>query len=87
VETPLVDAKLTHLADQWHTLALVFDGTRMMQYADGVEELSAERPFAPRGPGRTCLGARINQVSHFRGAIATVRFTPRALPPGALLRP
>jgi hypothetical protein len=37
--------------------------------------------------GAVSLGVRINRASWFKGAIHTVRISPRALAPAELLRP
>jgi len=37
------------------------------------------------GPGLTSLGVRQNLISHFKGRIRLVRFTPAALTADALL--
>ena len=37
-------------------------------------------PFKPQTPGRASVGARMNQVTHFQGAIHQARFTHEALP-------
>ncbi|MGD0897664.1 MAG: LamG-like jellyroll fold domain-containing protein [Thermoguttaceae bacterium] len=86
-EQPLNDPRLAHPLGRWHNLALVYDGHEMIQYVDGVCELRAPIRRAPMGPGKVSLGARINDVFWFRGALATVRFAPRALEPGELLKP
>jgi hypothetical protein len=83
----LNDPKATHPAAQWHTLALVYDGTEMTQYVDGKKELSGKAAFPPMKKGRASLGARMNLVSWFKGEIRRVRITPRALAAEELLRP
>jgi hypothetical protein len=83
----LVDAAKVHPAGVWHSAALSYDGRTMRHYVDGREELSRELKFRPLGPGRTSIGMRLNRVHWFKGAVRTVRFTPRALPPPELLRP
>lgn len=86
VETFLNDARRLHAVGTWHTMALVCDGSRMMQFVDGQLELTAEVAFLPRGKGRTSLGARINGIWPYRGVIHTVRFSHAALASGDLLR-
>jgi hypothetical protein len=83
----LNDAKLTHPLGAWHTLALVCDGKTMVQYVDGVRELASRIPYEPMKAGAVSLGVRINRASWFKGAIHTVRISPRALAPAELLRP
>ena len=83
----LMDEQKTHRTGSWTTAALSYDGRTMRHYVNGKEELSRELKFRPLTQGRTSLGMRLNRVFWFKGAIRTVRFTPRALPPADLLRP
>jgi hypothetical protein len=83
----LNDPKRLHAAGQWHTLALVCDGTRMFQYVDGVKELEGKVAYAPMKAGSTSIGMRINRVHWFKGAIRLVRISPRALAADELLKP
>jgi hypothetical protein len=85
--TALADAGKSHSTDAWHTLALVFDGKRMLQYVDGVQELSGSVVYGGMGKGKTSIGMRINKVHWFKGAIREIRITPRALPASELLKP
>jgi hypothetical protein len=79
--------KFTHPVGQWYQAALVFDGQEMSHYVNGAKELSSTITFSPLREGRTSIGARINQVYWFKGAIRTVRFAPRALHPSEFLKP
>jgi hypothetical protein len=79
--------KFTHPVGQWYQAALVFDGREMRHYVNGVEELSSKITFSSLREGRTSIGVRINQVHWFKGAIRTIRFTPRPLQPGEFLKP
>ena len=83
----LFDAAKTHGAAAWHTAALVYDGRSMTHYVDGVREADGPISVASFGPGRTALGARLNQVSWFKGRLRQLRVTPAALPVSRLLRP
>jgi len=47
--------------------------------------LSEEIQFTAQQAGTTSLGVRLNKVHWFKGAIRTVRFTPRALKPEEFL--
>jgi hypothetical protein len=82
----LLDRTRTHAAGQWHTAALVYDGRTMTHYVNGEKELSGEIAFPPIGGGRTSIGVRQNQVSWFKGRIHTIRFSPGAVAPAAMLR-
>ncbi len=81
----LVDPQKTHPAGAWTAAALSYDGRTMRHYVNGREELARELAFRPLGPGRTSIGMRLNRVHWFKGAIRSVRFTPRALAPEELL--
>lgn len=87
IEYPLNDPALLHPLGQWHTLAMVCDGSTMTQYVNAVRELSCPVAFTPQGPGRMSIGMRINKVCPFQGAVAVLRFTDVALPAGQLLKP
>lgn len=87
-EMPLNDRYLLHPLGHWHTLALTFDGTTMRQYVNAAFEMEAPVPFyLPLPHIRIALGARINRIWPFAGAIARVRITPAVLAPADLLRP
>ena len=83
----LIDPNRVHPTDAWHSAALTYDGRTMRHYVNGHEELSGELKFRPLVQGRTSIGMRMNRVFWFKGAIRTIRFTPRALRPPALLAP
>jgi hypothetical protein len=76
----LLDRTRLHPADRWYWVALVYDGTKMSHYVNGVLELEGAVEFPPMSAGRTSIGVRQNRVSWFKGAISEVRFTPGALP-------
>jgi hypothetical protein len=80
----LLDRTRLHPADRWYWVALVYDGTKMSHYVNGVLELEGAVAFSPMSAGRTSIGVRQNRVSWFKGAIAEVRFTPAALPAAQL---
>jgi hypothetical protein len=82
----LLDRTRLHPTDRWYWVALVYDGTRMSHYVNGVLELEGVVAFAPMSAGRTSIGVRQNRVSWFKGAISEVRFTPAALPATRLRR-
>jgi hypothetical protein len=79
VRLTLLDREKLHSAEQWHWVALSFDGETMAHYVDGRKELEGEIAFRPMTSGRMSLGVRINKVSWYKGCIREVRFTPRAL--------
>ena len=83
---PLLDKTLLHPADQWHWIALVYDGKKMANYINGVKELEGEVAFPPMLTGQMSIGVRQNLVYWYKGAIREVRFHPVALAPAALQR-
>ena len=70
-----------HAIGPWYHAAIVVDGADFSHFVNGQLELSEPIQFQPPQSGRTSLGVRINKVHWFKGAIRTVRFTPRALAP------
>ncbi len=82
----LLSERNPHPVGLWYHAALVFDGSEMRQYVDGRRELSAPVRFTPPRAGQTSIGARLNHVSWFKGAIREIRFTPRALGPEEFLQ-
>lgn len=83
---PLLDKTLLHPTDQWHWVALVYDGKTMANYINGVKELEGEVAVPPMAEGRLSIGVRQNKVCWYKGAVREVRFYPSALPPDALQR-
>ena len=75
-----------HDVGTWQHAAIVADGDTMRHYVNGQLELSDSLSFTPQKSGRTSLGVRINKVHWFKGAIRTVRFTPRVLEPAEFLK-
>jgi hypothetical protein len=82
----LIFPEKRHAVGEWAHVAQTFDGRFYRAYVNGVLEGEAELAFTPQGPGRTAIGARMNRVDYFQGAIATIRFTQRALRPQEFLR-
>jgi hypothetical protein len=83
----LNNPKLTHPLGQWHCAALVYDGRQMVQYVNGVKELSKDIAFSPLEKGKASIGSRMNKVSWFKGAVRLIRVTPGVLPPEEMLKP
>ena len=71
-----------HALGPWYHVALVVGDGAMRHYTNGELELEAEIPFVPLGPGQTSVGVRFNRVCWYKGAMRTVRFSPRPLAPG-----
>jgi hypothetical protein len=83
----LLDRALMHGADQWHWVALTYDGETMTHYVNVVRELEGKLAFRAMTEGRMSLGVRLNKVSWYQGCIREVRFTPRALAARELQKP
>jgi hypothetical protein len=76
---PLLDRSKLHSLDEWHHVAMVYDGKEFRHYVDRVLQGSAVVALAPQGEGSTSAGVRINRVDYFKGAIRLSRVTRRAL--------
>jgi hypothetical protein len=86
-QLPLLDRTKLHPADQWHWVALRYDGHQMASYVDGQPELSGDVSFGPMEPkAQTSLGVRLNKVFWFKGGISEVRIHPTALSPDQLAK-
>jgi hypothetical protein len=77
----LIDPNLLHPLDQWYHLAYVIDNGKLETYVNGKKELEGNIVLTPLKGGRTSIGVRQNEVSWFRGAIYSIRFTGKALAP------
>ena len=75
-----------HPTGQWYHVASTYDGKMFRSYVDGELQGEAELAFKPHGSGGTSVGARMNHVNYFNGAVRQARFTPRALPPDQFLK-
>jgi len=69
-----------HPLGQWYHVAQTYDGKVYRSYVNGELQGEAEIQFKAQGPGRASVGARINRVNYFKGAVRQARFTPRVLP-------
>lgn len=79
-QTLLFPDKL-HPVGRWYHVAQTYDGTTYSAFVDGELQGEAAIGFTAQGPGRASVGARINRVNYFNGAIAEARFTKRFLRP------
>jgi len=75
-----------HPQGQWHVVSQSFDGSHLRTFVDGVLQGEIETRFAPQGPGNVRIGARMERVNPFKGAIARIRFSDRALAPAEQMR-
>lgn len=76
-----------HPNGAWYVLTQTYDGARYRTYVNGVLQGEVTTPFAPQGAGNVGIGSRLNKESYFKGAIARIRFTERALSPREFLKP
>jgi hypothetical protein len=77
----LIEKSLLHPAGNWYHVALVVDDGKMETFVAGKHELEGRVEFSPFKSGRTSIGARMNKVSWFKGAIAKIKITPKPLTP------
>lgn len=68
-----------HPTDTWQHAALVYRDGVMTHFVNGAEELSGSVDYRVVTGGRASLGVRLNEVSHFKGMIRSLRVTHRAL--------
>lgn len=76
---PLMDRAKLHTLDQWHHVAMVYDGSEFRHYVDGQLQGSATVTLSPMTAGKTSIGVRMNKVDYFKGAIRLARMTMRPL--------
>jgi len=81
----LMNKQELHPVGAWYHVATVYDGQELRNYVDGVQQGAFALSLAPHGPGKTSVGARINKISYFKGAIQLARFTRRPLAPSEFL--
>ena len=75
-----------HPLGRWYHAAKTYDGQYFRSYVNGILQMELATPFTPQTAGRASVGARMNGVSHFHGAIQEARFTHKALPPDQFSR-
>jgi hypothetical protein len=91
VHTPTADKAILlrdhlHPLDQWHHVAMVYDGTEFRSYVNGVLQGKADVKFGPQGPGHSSVGVRINKMYFFKGSVRQARFTRRVLKPEEFMK-
>jgi len=77
----LIDRSKLHSLDEWHHVAMVYDGTEFRHYVDHQLQGAANVQLAPQGAGKTSLGVRINRIDYFQGSLGFAVFTRQALRP------
>ena len=82
---PLYAIDNKHETGSWYHAAVVVDEDSFTHFVNGQLEMSEPMKYESQGLGRTSLGVRMNKVNWFKGAIRTVRITPRALTPEEFL--
>jgi putative heme-binding domain-containing protein len=82
----LMNKEARHPLGAWYHVASVYDGKEFSNYVNGVRQGGGEARLAPHGPGHASVGARINKVFYFKGAVRLARFTRRALAPAEFLK-
>ena len=65
---------------RWYHAAATYDGQFFRSFVNGELQMEMVTPFKPQTAGRTSVGARMNQVTYFKGAVHQARFTHEALP-------
>ncbi|MDB5733815.1 MAG: hypothetical protein JWN16_452 [Alphaproteobacteria bacterium] len=81
----LIDPTKLHPVGPWYAVQQSYDGKTYRTYVNGVLENEGEVAFTPHGPGHVMVGVRVNHLNWFKGSVAELRFTPRALKPAEFL--
>jgi len=82
----LKDSTRLHPLRQWYHIAFVVDGGTMEAFVNGQLELHGQIPFSSFTLGKTSLGVRLNRVNWFKGAVYSVKITPRKLHSNAFMK-
>lgn len=83
----LIDPSLVHPIEQWAHAAITYKDRQFTAFVNGKKELSAEVDYLPIAKsGQTSIGARMNQVHWFNGAILAARITHSVLSPDQFLQ-
>ncbi len=77
----LMDSTKLHPLSQWYNFTMTYDGAQLKAYLNGQLELAGNLAVQAMAAGQTSLGMRINQINHFEGIIAKVRFTSSVVDP------
>lgn len=75
----LIDKNKIHPVGPWYHLAFVVDNGTMDTFVNGEHELNGKVPFSPFTGGGTSIGVRMNRVWWFKGAMYSIRITPKCL--------
>ena len=80
-ELTLVSPENLHPAGEWAHAALVYKNGIMTHYVNGKKEISGEVKYLPITNAFTSIGTRMNHISWFKGMIAVLKVTHKALSP------
>lgn len=81
-EYTLIDKTLTHPVEIWAHAAITYKDGLFTSYVNGEKELSAEVDYLPISlSAKTSIGARMNEVHWFSGAISHVAIIHKAIQP------
>lgn len=83
---PLIFKDKLHPVGQWYHVAQTYDGKTYRSYVNGVLQGEAEIAFQPQSEGAASVGARINRLNYFYGAVRLARFTASALTPDQFIK-
>jgi hypothetical protein len=84
---PLIVPEKRFPIGRWYHVAQTYDGEKYSSYVNGELQAQVSMPFTPQGAGQASVGARMNRVSYFNGAVREARFTHEALRPSQFTRP
>jgi len=82
----LIDSTLLQPCNDWYWTALVYDGTKMQSYVNGIKQLEGEVLMPVFSGGRLSVGVRLNKVNWYKGLIKEIRFHPSAMKEAELQR-
>ncbi|MGD8781481.1 MAG: LamG domain-containing protein [Ignavibacteria bacterium] len=77
----LVRETALHKVGEWHHAVLVYENGVMTHYVNGKKELSGKINYLPITNAFTSIGTRMDQRSWFKGVIALLKVTHKALSP------
>lgn len=76
----LIDPTKVHPIGAWAHAAVTYKNREFVSYVNGKKELTGQVDFMPLSPhAKTSVGARMNEIHWFKGEIAKVRISHRAL--------
>lgn len=82
----LIDPALVHPVEEWVHIAVTYENRTFTTYVNGTKELTGEVDFLPiAATAKTSIGARMNQIHWFDGAISEVLVANQALHPDDFL--